>query len=159
MPTNAKTLTDKAPLNEVVGRRIVAAVLDASCCFILAAVIGGILGFDTHITRSELHEMHNTTSHLLKDAALILAVALAYWGGWELVLRRTPGKALFNLRVVDVAGGPADNRQILIRTALRVIDVLPVAYLLGFLFILATGRRGQRLGDLLGHTQVVVVPG
>jgi uncharacterized RDD family membrane protein YckC len=64
-------------------------------------------------------------------------------------------KALFNLRVVDQTGQPASRRQVLIRTGLRVFDVLPMAYLLGFVVVLASGCRGQRIGDLVAHTRAI----
>jgi uncharacterized RDD family membrane protein YckC len=38
---------------------------------------------------------------------------------------------------------------------LRIVDGLPVAYLLGLIVILATGKRRQRIGDLAGDTTVV----
>jgi hypothetical protein len=41
-----------------------------------------------------------------------------------------------------------------IRTVVRVVDWLPLLYLVGFLTMLATGARRQRLGDLAAGTGI-----
>jgi uncharacterized RDD family membrane protein YckC len=67
---------------------------------------------------------------------------------------RTPGKRLNGLRVVRSAGEPVGFVTSAIRNALRLVDFLPFAYVLGAGTILAT-RKNQRLGDIAAGTLVV----
>ena len=91
-------------------------------------------------------------------ALLWFAIAFLYYFVAELAAARTPGKALLGLRVVAVDGSAADARAVAVRTVLRVIDVLPLLYLVGFVAALATGQRRQRIGDLAAGTTVVQTP-
>jgi uncharacterized RDD family membrane protein YckC len=67
---------------------------------------------------------------------------------------RTPGKRITHLRVVREEGTPVDLPASAIRNLLRLIDVLPFAYLVGLLMIVIT-KRNQRLGDLAAGTLVI----
>jgi len=67
---------------------------------------------------------------------------------------RTPGKRTTHLRVVRERGTPVDLPASAIRNLLRLIDLLPAAYLLGLVSILLT-KRNQRLGDLAAGTLVI----
>ncbi len=64
------------------------------------------------------------------------------------------GKRMFRLRVVDERGTKLRPSQVLIRNLLRVVDMLPMFYLVGGLFAWFS-RRCQRLGDLAAGTVVV----
>lgn len=78
---------------------------------------------------------------------VVLAPALCetFWNG------RTPGKALFGLRVVTVDGGPISFRHALVRGLLQLVE-LP----LGIALLIALGNpRSQRLGDLAAGTFVI----
>jgi len=79
---------------------------------------------------------------------------LGYYVVCEAMFSATPGKALVYLRVVSVDDRPLNVWSILVRNALRLIDVLPGAYLLGGFVTLAT-RSSQRIGDLAAATTVV----
>jgi uncharacterized RDD family membrane protein YckC len=67
---------------------------------------------------------------------------------------RTPGKWMTHLRVVRDQGNPVDLPASAIRNLLRVIDLLPGAYLVGLMSVLLT-KRNQRLGDLAAGTLVI----
>lgn len=67
---------------------------------------------------------------------------------------RTIGKKIFGLRVIDVDGRRLETHQVVLRNLLRVVDQLPLFYLVGGISALAN-RRGQRLGDLLAGTVVI----
>ena len=67
---------------------------------------------------------------------------------------RTPGKRATHLRVVRERGNPVDLPASAIRNLLRIVDLLPGAYLVGLTSILLT-RRNQRLGDLAAGTLVI----
>lgn len=67
---------------------------------------------------------------------------------------RTPGKRATHLRVVRQRATPVDLPASAIRNLLRLVDVLPGAYLVGLSSILIT-QRNQRLGDLAAGTLVI----
>ena len=67
---------------------------------------------------------------------------------------RTPGKRLTGLRVVRRGGGPVGFRTSAVRNLLRVVDLLPTAYVIGIISILVT-KQNQRLGDLAAGTLVL----
>ena len=60
---------------------------------------------------------------------------------------QTLGKRLVHLRVMDESGLSLQFSQVVVRNLLRVVDVLPVAYLVGGVTALCT-RKAQRLGDV-----------
>jgi uncharacterized RDD family membrane protein YckC len=66
---------------------------------------------------------------------------------------QTIGKRLLRLRVVDAQGLRLQFPQIAIRNLLRLVDSLPLLYLVGGVAGLVT-RRCQRLGDLAANTVV-----
>jgi len=78
---------------------------------------------------------------------------------------QTPGKRLFNLRVLSLDGQPINALQAVLRNVLRDADALPIIgfsvefglplYVLG-LAVMAANNRFQRLGDLAAGTIVVV---
>lgn len=67
---------------------------------------------------------------------------------------RTPGKALIGLRVIQRNGGTLTIADSILRNLLRVVDALPVGYLLGFIATLCS-REHQRLGDWAAGTLVI----
>ena len=86
--------------------------------------------------------------------ALYFFLSLAYgillewrWRG------QTIGKRLFGLRVVDAQGLRLQFSQIAIRNLVRLVDMLPLPYLVGGVTALVT-RKCQRLGDLAANTVV-----
>ncbi|HWI65156.1 MAG TPA: RDD family protein [Symbiobacteriaceae bacterium] len=72
----------------------------------------------------------------------------AFWNG------QTVGKRAVGIRVIKANGLPADFLQIVLRNLLRVVDYLPLQYLIGSIAI-AASQRGQRLGDMVAGTVVV----
>jgi uncharacterized RDD family membrane protein YckC len=95
-----------------------------------------------------------------KDFAAALAVILYFtisvgyfialewrWRGQSL------GKRVMGLRVVDAQGLRLQFPQIALRNFLRVVDALPLLYLVGGIAAM-TSRRCQRLGDLAANTIV-----
>jgi uncharacterized RDD family membrane protein YckC len=86
---------------------------------------------------------------------VFLVLMLLYYYLTETSMGRSPGKAAVGLRVVAEDGSPPTNKAILIRTLMRLIDWLPLFYLVGFITVLATGSDRQRVGDLVARTRVV----
>jgi uncharacterized RDD family membrane protein YckC len=91
-------------------------------------------------------------------AVALLLVFLLTWGyfiAFELAWNgQTPGKRMAGIRVLTTRGEPVTLVHTLVRNVVRLVDILPSAYMLGAVCILMT-RRAQRLGDLAAGTVVV----
>lgn len=81
-------------------------------------------------------------------------IYLGYFIGFESVFSATPGKGLCGLRVATVDGRRLAVRTVVWRNLVRVVDALPILYLLGGGSVLLT-MHSQRLGDLVAGTTVV----
>jgi len=68
---------------------------------------------------------------------------------------RTPGKRMTGLRVLTPEGLPPTVGALVIRNVFRIIDSMPVFYVVGLLFVMF-GRRHLRLGDLAAGTVLAV---
>jgi len=71
----------------------------------------------------------------------------------EMLTRRTVGKVLVGTHVLSESGAAPNWRQVLIRNALRLLELQPPLWLLGFLVLLSRNR--QRVGDLFARTVVI----
>jgi uncharacterized RDD family membrane protein YckC len=137
--------------DEVFGRRIAAALLDLLVLAILFAVMsGGTGGGSAEDGRLSL-ELEGAA------AAAWFGLVLAYYFVFEATIGATLGKRWLGLRVVRSDGGEPGVGAIALRTVLRVVDSLPILYLVGLVTMLVTGKRRQRLGDLAAKTTVVRV--
>ena len=88
-------------------------------------------------------------------AVAAYATGFAYFIVTEAVWGGTPAKLLFGMRVVRERDGAAIGwSESVIRNVLRVVDVLPVLYLVGFLFAVSSPMT-QRLGDRIAQTVVI----
>ena len=67
---------------------------------------------------------------------------------------QTLGKRVLSLRVMDESGLPLRFSQVVVRNLLRVVDVLPAAYLIGGTAAIIS-RKAQRLGDVAAATIVI----
>lgn len=77
--------------------------------------------------------------------------SFAYFSTFELLLRgQTPGKRKMGVRVVQRDGFSLSPTSILIRNIFRVIDQLPVLWV-----VPVVSARGQRFGDMAAGTVVV----
>jgi uncharacterized RDD family membrane protein YckC len=73
---------------------------------------------------------------------------------FEAVRGATPGKRIMGLQVITCDGLPVGWAAASLRNLLRVVDFLPVAYAVGQVAMVVSGRF-QRLGDLAANTLVV----
>jgi uncharacterized RDD family membrane protein YckC len=92
-------------------------------------------------------------------AALWIVLAFLLFVGYDISFEvlasgRTPGKRLNGLRVVRESGAPVNFASSAVRNVLRIVDIIPGAYLVGIVSILVSSRN-QRLGDHAGGTLVV----
>lgn len=111
-----------------------------------------------------LHALRSVFRGELEDVALpLLGLLFVVHAGFEfayfvcgetLLHGRSPGKALLGLRVVGDQGEVPSAFRSLLRNVLRVADVLPAMYGVGFVAMLAS-REGKRLGDVAAGTVVV----
>ena len=139
---------DERQGQEVLGRRIAAALLDLLALVPVFVVLALTLGS---------HDTGGSSVNLSLSggpALLLFGLALLYYFVLESWTAQTLGKRALGIRVVAGDGSAPTPGQIGLRTILRVVDILPALYLVGFVTCLATGRRCQRLGDLAGRTQV-----
>jgi len=124
------------------GSRFVAEVLDVILQVVLAAAIAGGLGALGGYGQAVVF-------------IAIFAILFLYHPFFELAAGgRTPGKRWTGLRVVMGGGEPVGLRASAIRNVIRLLDFLPVSYVIGSLSILVSSRN-QRLGDLAADTIVV----
>ena len=138
---------------DVLGRRIGAALLDfLVLAFVFVAV--GLLAGDTSSDTSGGNA--NASVNLGGAASVAFAlISLLYYGLSEALTGQTLGKKALGVRVAKVDGSKAGPGAVVIRTLLRIVDSLPLAYLVGLIVVLVTGQRRQRLGDLAAGTTVV----
>ena len=137
-------------IENVTGRRIVAALLD----FVLLAVLFVI--FALLFGDSEPQDENTSGVHLsLNGGAFIayLIAVLAYYFVMEAATGKTLGKMIMGIRVVASSGAYTPMKAF-IRNLLRIIDGLPFLYLLG-LIVIASSKKKQRIGDLAAGTLVV----
>ena len=85
----------------------------------------------------------------------LFGFVFAYYAGLELLWDgQTVGKRALKLRVLRDNGTPVDAAAVLARTVVRLVDFLPVGYLVGLISMIVDGRA-RRLGDIVGGTIVV----
>jgi uncharacterized RDD family membrane protein YckC len=94
----------------------------------------------------------------LRTAFLFIAQLVTGWAYYivfEWKFRgQSPGKKLFNLRVMNKDGFHLRLGQIVLRNLFRGIDSIPLFYLLGG-FVCMFSSRNQRIGDMVAATVVI----
>ena len=84
-----------------------------------------------------------------------LLIYLLYHPLLELTMSgRTPGKRIAGLRIVSIEGAVPAAGAIIVRNLFRIVDSLPILYVVGLAFSMATARH-QRIGDLAAGTLLV----
>ncbi len=141
----------------VFGRRIAALVVDWMVLIPVIAVgtTVGILvvGISIELAGGDFSSLADWQVVALLLGSAFLA-DMAYWTILESRYGKTVGKRLVGLVVVDDDDRRPGVRTALRRNILRPVDWLPF-YVVGGLVALFT-ERGQRLGDLVANTRVVV---
>jgi uncharacterized RDD family membrane protein YckC len=80
-------------------------------------------------------------------------LTFVYYSLTEASFGATFGKMIMKIHVLELDGDPCSFRAAVVRNALRLIDWLPLLYLLGAAVVL-TSRKRQRIGDRLARTVV-----
>lgn len=149
--------------NKSVSARFWAFVIDAA---LFAGVLWGLLqifpnvaagecysGLDVHFSYGSNGAQKYYGLCGLSAGIYLLFVPL-YYVLMEWKLGGTLGKLILGMRVVKVDGSDMDLKAAVIRTVLRVVDFLPLFYLVGALCVRFTENK-QRIGDLAAGTKVV----
>ena len=132
----------------LLGLRVAAALIDL-------ALLAGILAILSAAVGQANVSGGNFSVYLTGTWAVVFfALALGYYFVLEAWAGQTVGKRLLGLRVLSAEGARPSVRAVAGRTLLRIVDWLPVLYLAGFITMLATGTRRQRIGDLAARTAV-----
>lgn len=127
---------------DVLGRRVLAWLVDSLVIAVVAAVVTGVLGL-----------LGDRVGALVAVVPTLL-VALGYFVYFEATYGQTLGKRALGLVVVKEDGSDCDLVASAVRNVLRVVDNLLPFYLLGLIAILVTDRN-QRVGDIAADTVVV----
>jgi uncharacterized RDD family membrane protein YckC len=138
------------------GTRFVAFFMD----FLILIIVGLVLFFAALITGISLDLIgrgsgSEGSAMFIMIGLLALAFTLGnlvYFGVCELLMRgQTIGKRSMSIRVVSADGFSLDPMAVFLRTIFRVIDHIPLLYIVP----LVTSKT-QRLGDLVAGTIVIV---
>jgi uncharacterized RDD family membrane protein YckC len=141
----ARPTTGSSAADAAVRWRLGAATIDSLVVYV------GYLG-----VCALLHWRVADINHLL----VLLIGGVAYHFLLEARDGQTIGKRRYGIRVVSVDGGTPTPGAIAIRSALRIFDQLPVAYVSGLVSMVRTGpARRQRMGDVAAGTMVIATGG
>jgi len=133
---------------DLLGLRIAAALIDLAVLAGILAILAAAVG------QASVSGGNFSVSLTGTWAVVFLALALGYYFVLEAWSGQTVGKRLLGLRVLSASGSRPSVRAVAGRTLLRIVDWLPALYLAGFITMLATGTRRQRIGDLAARTAV-----
>jgi uncharacterized RDD family membrane protein YckC len=140
----------------VVGRRIVAALIDVLILAVVFIIMSALFG-DTETGRRETASGERTGVWVSLTGwpfVLYALIVLGYYLVLEATLRQTAGKLVMGLEVVSADGAPLTAGRVFLRTILRLVDGLPFLYLVGLITI-AASKDQQRIGDMAAKTLVV----
>jgi uncharacterized RDD family membrane protein YckC len=129
-----------------VGSRVLAALIDLAIIVVLY-LVGAVAGSVVEVGRAGLGQ-----------AVVFVWAFMLLWGYFMLFewlwLGQTPGKWAVGLRVIREDGTSITLVQSAVRNIVRVVDLLPFAYGIGFVVAMCN-REQRRLGDLAAGTLVV----
>lgn len=146
MHDQAQALPVEVP--HVLGRRVAAALIDIAAMVALFVVVALTMGDRTMVNGEFYVGLQGT-------AALgYFGLVFVYYFAFEAATGRTIGKMLLGIKVVREDGRRAGPGAIAARTLFRLVDGLPVFYLVGFIVVVSLKSR-QRVGDLVAKTLVV----
>ena len=141
---------------EVLGRRVLAGLIDVGVLAGLFVVMGLLFG-GAHSQTASTPGLHQASFFIaLTGIPLVLffAACFAYYFGLEARYSQTLGKRVMALRVVDLRGGTPAAGAVFVRTLGRVVDGLPFLYLVGLIALATSRPPRRRIGDRLAHTTV-----
>jgi uncharacterized RDD family membrane protein YckC len=153
-------ITLAAATGQALRRRLAALVVDTLVVSLLDAIVNGTFGVE-RVTSGIAPTMASGgftsfTTQTTVDWPWLALLWVTYYGVSESLFGATFGKRLAGLRVTDLEGRRIGWQAAILRNVARLLDVLPVLYLLGG-FLTLSSRQHQRLGDRFAGTLVVPV--
>jgi uncharacterized RDD family membrane protein YckC len=144
-----------------IGSRFMAMAIDGLIQGAVMLGLAAVFGLGAALLTFSLRDAIGDSSGVFLIVGVAIAVLLIFALGWgyfiffELIWNgQTPGKRAVGIRVLTARGEPVTLVHSLVRNLLRLVDVLPSAYMVGVISILVTSRS-QRLGDIAAGTIVV----
>ena len=129
-----------------IGPRLVAQIIDSVVLFVLFLLVGFAL------SGSFAFEYQGEAAYPFLIAYGLIVIL--YYTILEGTRGATVGKRLVKIKVVKNDGSACGIGPAFVRNLLRVIDALPILYIIG-LILIARSEKKQRLGDRLAGTIVV----
>jgi uncharacterized RDD family membrane protein YckC len=126
--------------------RFLAWVIDFACILVITTAIGTALRFVAFLS-------NDAANALSMIAFFLVSFGYGIFCEWRFK-GQTVGKGLLGMRVLDAEGLGLQPGQVVVRNLLRVIDLLPLCYLVGGVASLVSPRC-QRLGDMAANTIVI----
>lgn len=134
--------------------RVGALVLDGIFLSVVYAFVNGVYGV-TVVPSGYITDTGGSYTTVTSVPWTVLGlIGIVYFILLEGMFGATLGKQVMRLKVVRLDGGRLSAWSIIARNVLRLVDFLPVLYLLGGVFVLVT-PGAQRIGDLVAGTTVV----
>ena len=141
-----------APDTQVVGRRVLATVIDLVLLGVVASILSAPGALIDGVADGRISD--GVSGFLFSTGGLAaLIVAFAYFAIMESRFGQTVGKMVLGIKVVREDGGRIGTREAVLRTLMRIIDSIGT-YLVAFITVLVSGKN-QRLGDMVAKTLVV----
>jgi len=134
--------------------RFAALVLDGIVLSVVYAVVNSVYGV-TVVTSGYIGDnggFYTTTTGV--SWPWLSLIGFVYFIVLEAMFGATLGKQLMRVKVVRLDGQNLSVSGVVARNVLRVIDFLPIAYVLGGLLVLGT-PGAQRVGDMVAGTTIV----
>ena len=148
-PMTSEPVPTPEVTENLTGKRVVAGAIDVIVLAVLFFVMSAMFG-DTESEGSSF------SVNLSGGPALIyFLLVLAYYLVPEGISGQTLGKRIMGLRVVALDASLSWGK-VAIRNILRIVDGLPIFYLVGIIAI-AVSKKHQRIGDMAAQTIVVSV--
>ncbi len=137
--------------------RFVAQFLDWLVLLVASAILSVPLGLALLPLGNPFGYPFQGAAYTAFSSVMGIAVPLLYFSYFESSSGQTLGKMAMSIKVVDqTTGARIDFWRALVRNVLRVVDFLPVFYIIGGLLV-ATTTRKQRLGDMAASSVVVKI--
>jgi uncharacterized RDD family membrane protein YckC len=149
---------------KVVGRRVVAYIIDSLIIAAIAAVSwylltknvspGKCIGGGVEINGKCRGFTADQSSHRTIWFLVIALASIGFLVVMQGLTGRTPGKAIVGIRVIKGDGQAPGILRVIARELLWIIDGLPGANLVGFITAMVS-KNNQRVGDMVAGTYVV----
>jgi uncharacterized RDD family membrane protein YckC len=139
-----------------IGSRFLAALIDSLLIIALLIVVALVGSLFSNMLLAGVEQSESLVLWVV--GALLLIAFVIVWGYYivfELLWNgQSPGKRVFNLRVIRSDGRPITLSESLVRNLVRLVDFMPSSYAIGVVTMFLTSQS-QRLGDMAAGTLVI----